>query len=110
VVASYLRFGSERLRLIEIGDITERDWDEFFDNLHERWERIVRQNQPEIDSIDEKTIGRTILRQTVDEGFRADLAGSRTSSEYFTSGGYHRLADDSAIWWHPGFPKFSNSE
>lgn len=104
-IASYLRFGTERLRLIEAGDITETDWDDFFGNLFERWQRIARQHQGLMTREDAKEIGRAILRTTADNGFRADLAGKRTSSEYFTAGGYHRLADDSTIWWHPAYQR-----
>jgi hypothetical protein len=109
-VAAYLRFGTERLRLIEIGDITEVDWETFFANLTERWKRISRSCIRDMTPADETAIGRTILRQTVEQGFKAELAGRQTSTEYFTNGGYHRLADDSSVWWHPTYSKLSSKE
>lgn len=101
-IACYLRFNSERLRLTEIGDITERDWTTFFDNLQQRWRRIVRLNRTS-SKTSKAEVGQQILRDTVDQGYLAHLAGQQTSAEYFTSGGYHRLADDKEVWWHPNF-------
>jgi hypothetical protein len=99
----YLRFGRERFRLTEIGDISELDWNTFFSQLEERWQRLVRACTSERGTSDDEELGRVIFRRTADDGFRGDLAGQRTTAEYFTSGGYHRLADDSLVWWHPKF-------
>ncbi|MCB1055256.1 MAG: hypothetical protein KDD11_07050 [Acidobacteria bacterium] len=99
----YLRFATERIRLAEVGDVTELDWIAFFSDLEERWRRVARVHTSDRSISDEEALGRTILRKTVDDGFCAHLAGQQTTAEYFTSGGYHRLADDERVWWHPSY-------
>ena len=101
-VSNYLRFRSERLRLTDEGDITEEDWSAFFSALIERWSRIRRlESARRTES--EVHLGQAIYIATVETGHRELLAGSATESEYLTSGGYHRLADENRAHWHPRY-------
>jgi len=101
-VANYLRFRSERLRLTDEGDITEEDWRVFFSALVERWSRIRRLESSK-GAASDVHLGRAIYVETVETGHREHLAGSATESEYLSSGGYHRLADDNQAHWHPRY-------
>ncbi len=101
-VDNYLRFRTERLRLSAEGDLTADDWKTFFSALVERWSRIRRRSSSGPCS-DDVGLGRTIYDETVENGHRELLAGAPTQGEYMTSGGYHRLADDSHVSWHPRY-------
>ena len=101
-VDNYLRFRAERLRLSDEGDITDEDWRAFFSALVERWSRIRRRESLRGEAAD-VDLGRAVYNETVEAGHREHLAGTATESEYMTSGGYHRLADDKTVHWHPRY-------
>jgi hypothetical protein len=101
-VDCYLRFIAERFRLANEGDITREEWEGFFSHLCERWKTIARRvTRNRQDETDEET-GRAVYYETADGEHLAPLAGRPTEHYYFTSGGYHRLADTGEVWWHPG--------
>jgi len=99
----YLRFAAERFRLAAEGDITVGEWDDFFHHLRERWEAISRQCERNRAQRTDVDLGRAVYFETADGGYLAHLAGRRTEHYYFTSGGYHRLADEDQVWWLPTY-------
>jgi len=102
-VDCYLRFSAERFRLANEGDITSDEWGSFFSHLGERWDaikrRVIRNRAQET----EELTGRKIYFETAEGEHLAPLAGRQTEHYYFTTGGYHRLADNDLVWWLPSY-------
>lgn len=102
-IDSYLRFGTESLRLAMAADVLPADWDRFFDHLHERWAGIRRRKLRNQAGRADDELGREVYFETADGQHLAPLAGRATEYGYFTSGAYHRLADVGAVGWHPQY-------
>ena len=99
----YLRFSSERFRLAAEGDITVAEWDDFYFSLSERWAGIARRLSRNRGAQTDEQLGNSIYFETADRDYLAPLAGRQTEHYYFTSGGYHRLADNDRVWWLPTY-------
>lgn len=100
-IDNYVRFSAESLRLNGEGEIVEDEWTGFFSQLSERWSIIRRRHHRNRGDAADAGLGESIFRETADTDYAAPLAGRPTTHFYFTSGGYHRLADEDQIWWHP---------
>jgi len=101
-IDDYLRFCTEKTRLVHQGEVTVDDWVDREGRLKRRWSRIVRTERRISNSRNQEEVGRRILAETTDSGHKEPLASYDTREEYLTSGHYHRLADVDEVWWHPG--------
>jgi len=103
-IENFIRFNSENSRLIMEGEITDREWGVFFDDLKNRWKDIQHRNvsvmQP---NATRDEIGCRIYFDTLSD-YKAPLDGLPTTELYLTHGGYHCLAEDVSVCWHPDFP------
>jgi hypothetical protein len=102
-IEDYLRFYIENSRLLEEGEITNHEWKNFFNDLQRRWQRIRSQNMSKIPHPTPTAMGRDIYFDTLAKDYRAPLATQQTTEIYLTNGGYHFLADEKTVYWHPDF-------
>lgn len=101
-VNDFIRYGKEIIRLTETGEYTPKDWEELEEELQTRWKRIFDRVQRLHNDEEEKLRGvRTYYETTTN--FLARLMGEPTDHAYFTTGAYHRLADELDVGWHPRF-------
>lgn len=95
-IDDFLRATAERTRYAEENRLTKQDFDEFENNLIERWISIFGaeedQEKPEIS-------GRKIYFQTTN--YKEILGGVETEQYYTTKGAYHRLSNKLSLGWHP---------
>ena len=103
-IHDFIRYGKEVIRLTQTGEFTPRDWKDFEQELQIRWKRIFERIQRLYADKDEKERGIRTYYDTTSE-FMARLKGEATDHAYFTSGAYHRLADELDVGWHPRFIK-----
>lgn len=104
----YWGFYSERIRLMDEGDVLEDDWQKREKELLERWKicrrnaRIECRNNPEI-------LGKKVFITTLDATYKGMLGSYNIQNLYFTHGQYHFLANDPMhdcyIYWHDNFKK-----
>ena len=104
-IENYIRFCSENSRLLLEGEITDREWGVFFDELKNRWKTIQNRNLTTNQSTTARDeIGRRTYFETLRPEYKAPLDGQPTTELYLTHGGYHCLADEMSIRWHPDVP------
>ncbi len=101
-IEDYLRCMKEKMRLSEEGEITDKDWLAFDDELKKRWRAISRRNKNNPQASDRKT-GERIMDETLTPDYHAVLAGVPTVYSYMPRGSYHRLSDSEDIGWHPNY-------
>jgi hypothetical protein len=101
-INDFIRYGKEVIRLTESGEYTPRDWEEFETELEARWKRIFERIQRLHDHEEERRRGERAYHETTTD-YYARLKGESTEYSYFTSGAYHRLADELEVGWHPRF-------
>ena len=109
-IECYLRFVAEFLRLLEAGEVTEGDWADFHSHLQERWQNILRRKQRGRSGVSPVSVGQEVYFDTVDADWAAPLGAYDTHYPYFTSGAYHRLADNDDVYWRPDFPACFDEE
>lgn len=102
-INDFVRFNSERSRLLLEGEVSETDWNALFTELRRRWKPILNRLKRNRGGLSAEEAGQEVLYHTIDPNFYATLAGSQTTHKYFTSGAYHRLADEDKVWWHPDY-------
>lgn len=100
-IADYLRFGSERLRLLDEGEIGPDDWKDRGERMRDRWEQIAASERRNPNQRLPEQLGHDILDRTLDPNFRESLAGHTQDEPYLTRGHYHRLAEADNVWWYP---------
>lgn len=100
-IEDLLKFETEFIRLLQEGEVLQSDWDAMFYDMERRWRdiarRTIRTNTASLDT----EIGHALLSDTLDPDYRPYLRSERTTHGYFAAGGYHRLADDTKVGWHP---------
>jgi hypothetical protein len=101
-IHDFIRYGKEVIRLTQTGEFTPQDWKDFEQELQIRWKRIFERIQRLNADEDEEKRGARTYYETTSE-FMARLKGEPTDHAYFTSGAYHRLADELDVGWHPRF-------
>lgn len=101
-INDFIRYGKEVIRLTETGEYTPKDWEEFETELEDRWRRIFERIQRLHEQEGEKRRGERAYYETTTD-YLARLKGESTEYGYFTSGAYHRLADELEVGWHPRF-------
>ncbi len=101
-ICDFIRYGKEVIRLTETGEYTPEDWRDFEVELEKRWGQIFRRVQRLYSNEEEKVRGERTYRDTTTD-YLARLKGQPTDYIYFTTGAYHRLADELDVGWHPRF-------
>jgi len=72
--------------------------------LKNRWRSIRSRNIAVVQqNSSREEIGRRIYFETVSQDYKAPLDGQPTTESYLTNGGYHCLADEVSVRWHPDF-------
>ncbi|MDC4206087.1 MAG: hypothetical protein MPW13_17200 [Candidatus Manganitrophus sp.] len=105
-INDYLRYGSEATRLTQAGVVHPADFRAFSERLIRHWKDIKRIHNPKPLPKNERalaSLGRTVFNNVMNH--REKLAGQETSEAYLTQGGYHRLADELRLGWHPNYEK-----
>jgi hypothetical protein len=97
----YVRFGREKLRLLEEGVILRSDMDDRGDRLHQSWEHVREKHCLIRTGLTPIQIGWKIFLDAASH--REPLAGEPMDEAYMTIGHFHRLADDDRVYWHPDF-------
>jgi hypothetical protein len=100
-IEDFVRFSAERLRLSGEGDVVPDDWVNFFDEIEDRWRRILNRHRRNRTGETAEAIGRNIYSDTVEVDYLAPLGCEPTEHTYFTAGGYHTSADSGRVHWHP---------
>jgi hypothetical protein len=103
-VDHFLKFSSEKHRLIRAGDVPDAEWRNRSDRLRERWGNLMRRRKRELAGSTNEAIGQTVLADTTYQHCES-LDGHACDELYMTSGHYHRLAEDDEVWWDPTFQK-----
>jgi hypothetical protein len=98
----FVQFNLEKHRLALTGEIPDSEWHERSRRLTDRWTRIMRAHKRNHAGKSREEIGTGVLEETTYH-HREPLFNSECNELYMTSGHYHRLADDSDIWWDPEF-------
>ncbi len=101
-ICDFIRYGKEVVRLTETGEYTPEDWRDFEVELEKRWGQIFRRAERLYSHEEEKARGERTYRETTTD-YLARLKGQPTDYIYFTTGAYHRLADELDVGWHPRF-------
>lgn len=102
-IDDHIRFRSELIRLSQEGDITIPEWEDFYNQLSDRWTYIKLRNQRNRQGLPDEQVGYRILTETAMDSWCGRLCGEQTDHPYFTAGAYHRLADNDRVWWHPSY-------
>ena len=103
-IEDYIRFSTENSRLLNEGEITDGEWGVFFDSLKNRWRIIRNRNMAIRQNFSQEAIGRQTYFDTLAPDYRGSLAGQQTMEVYLTHGGYHCLANEISVRWHPDYP------
>jgi hypothetical protein len=101
-ISDFIRYGKEVIRLTETGEYTPEDWRDFEVELQTRWKQIFNRIQRLHQGEGEKLRGERTYHDTMTD-YLARLKGQSTDYTYFTTGAYHRLADELDVGWHPRF-------
>ncbi|WP_152662646.1 ABC-three component system protein [Devosia soli] len=107
-VEHFLRFSAERYRLAAEGEIPAREWVDRGNRLKQRWRGVARQTVIEEVGRSEDELGRLILARTTFSHYEP-IGQDPCNELYMTSGHYHRLADDSDVWWTPSRPRHGDA-
>lgn len=99
-IEHFLQFNVERHRLAAEGEVPSREWADRGERLKQRWLNVKRRVQLEHGHRGPSDRGRLILADTTYQHCEP-LAGEPCYELYMTSGHYHRLADEGAVWWDP---------
>lgn len=109
-LSHYWGFYSERIRLLDEGNVLEMDFEERNGELHERW--LTYRNSAVRKSAGSpltNTCYGEIYDNTLSPDYLAKIGRHNTSNSYFTSGNYHELANiidnEFYIFWHNDFKK-----
>jgi hypothetical protein len=97
----YVRFGLEKLRLIEQGDVLPSDLVDRADRLEQRWQHIHEKHCLFRSGLTPVEVGWKIFLDAA--AHREPLAEEPMEEAYMTLGQFHRLADDDRVYWHPDF-------
>jgi hypothetical protein len=107
-IEDFLRAVVETTRLVQEGDLTPQDFENFYTRLQERWKHLqqIHHGAASQSSLDqeggkEAVAGIKLYHETIFH--REPLADRMTTEYYLTKGSYHRLADDRSVGWHPRF-------
>lgn len=100
-IEDLLKFEAEFVRLLQEGEVLRSDWDAMFYDMERRWRDIARRTMRTNANRLDHEIGQALLSDTIDPDYRPCLRNERTTHGYFAAGGYHRLADDMKVGWHP---------
>lgn len=107
----YLRCLAEKVRLVEEGEILERDWTDFDMGLKDRWKRIFRrEDRLRIQNASDRDVGYGIMCATLGGQDEVKLAGSPITYPYLARGSYHRLSNNREVGWHPKFEQLLKDE
>lgn len=101
-VEHFLQFNVEKYRLAQTGEIPDGEWDDRSARLKDRWTKIVRSKKRSMPDQSTNDIGIAILEETTYH-HREPIFNFACNEQYMTSGHYHRLADDSHVWWDPTY-------
>ncbi len=96
----FLQFNIERHRLAAEGEVPFREWDDRSERLKLRWRGVRRKVELLHSHHAAPERGQLILAETTYQHYEP-LGGESCHELYMTSGHYHRLADDSVVWWDP---------
>jgi hypothetical protein len=98
-INDFLRASMERTRYAEEGRVTKGEFNEFENDLFERWKMIsnrkIRLNKTE----EAEGLGYDTFSEVIN--FKGKLAGVQTEQYYTTKGMYHKLSNNKQIGWHP---------
>jgi len=108
-VDHFLKFSTEKQRLVRAGDIPTAEWQNRAHRLRERWANLMRRTKREMAGRPPQQVGQSVLAEATYE-HRENLDGHACDELYMTSGHYHRLADEDDVWWDPTFQKGNNGE
>lgn len=97
----YVRFGLEKLRLIEEGAILPSDIADRADRLEQRWQHIHERCCLVRAGLTPLQVGWKIYLEAATH--REPLAEEPMEEAYMTLGQFHRLADEDRVYWHPDF-------
>lgn len=97
----YVRFGLEKLRLIEQGDVLPSDLVDRADRLEQRWQHIHEKHCLFRSGLTPVQVGWKVFLDAA--AHREPLAEEPMEEAYMTLGQFHRLADDDRVYWHPDF-------
>lgn len=109
-LSNYWAFYAERVRLLDIGEVSPSAWEDRDDELYNRWLNI-KFSLPESENTHEKKLSyfQKIYSETMSPNYKASLDGNDTDNSYFTIGNYHELANNpekkSFIYWHNSYKK-----
>jgi len=109
-IENYIRFFAENSHLLNEGEITDGEWSIFFDGLKNRWRTIRNKNTVVQQNVTREEIGRRTYHETLSPDYRESLAGQQTTELYLTHGGYHCLADEEFVYWHPDYKNVHKSK
>jgi hypothetical protein len=101
-VDHFIQFNIEKHRLASNGEVADSEWEVRSERLRQRWINIARQTKRELRGSEPEEIGVRILERST-YGHLEPLGADPCNELYMTSGHYHRLADDDAVWWHPHY-------
>ena len=99
-VDDYYRSSSERFRLATDGDLTSDDWVDFDNQLVRHWRLVSGREKRAVQGRSPVETGYATYSATL--LYDATLALDRPQP-YLTRGGFHRLANEVLLGWHPQY-------
>lgn len=100
-INDYLRASIERTRYAEEGRVTKQEFEDFDNDLEERWTGIFNRKTRLNPDEEDEDLGYNIFSETID--FKGVLAGIQTQQYYTTKGAYQKLSNEKQIGWHPNW-------
>ncbi len=99
-VTDFVRFGKEKLRVAQEGNVTEEDWEGFDENLMDQWKNVSGIEKTK-EYRTQEIMGQAIYHQTMAR--KVSHVGELETESYLVRGGYHNLANDLLVGWHPNY-------
>jgi hypothetical protein len=103
-IHDYVRAASERSRLAQDGEISERKFHQYFDDLVSHWKSISKPKFKFCLPEDHQKVGYEVYHNSL--LYKGKLNNQEPEQGYTHRGSYHYLADQIQLGWHPEWQKF----
>lgn len=107
-IHDYVRAASERSRLAQDGEISERKFKIYFDDLLSHWKSISKPKFKFCSPADYKKIGYEVYFNSL--LYKGKLNNYEPEQGYTHRGSYHYLADQVQLGWHPKWQDLKKSK
>lgn len=98
-IHDYYRASTERDRFAHDGEISREKYEQYYEDLKQKWQAISRPRFRKASKNSHSTIGYTVYYETIQ--YKGKLNNYEPEQSYTYKGAYHHLANELEIGWHP---------